>query len=175
MNLCRTVGRKEARFSEVAATADRVRCEETYGSRPPPPQVFGRHQPQPSKRETGRRHPSRRRPQCCGRGEAAGNCVSASGAFSTAPTYRVPHVLGTRAATAPEFPLRPGSTERIAQDYKIRRQCRADHSTGRAASPLPTAASSSQTSPSEQQEPAAREDCDVFHQRRPHGRLRGAE
>ena len=45
MNLCRTVGRKEARFRGVAATSDRVRCGEAYGSRPPPPQVSGRHRP----------------------------------------------------------------------------------------------------------------------------------
>ena len=31
MNLCRTVGHKEARFRGVAATADRVRCGEAYG------------------------------------------------------------------------------------------------------------------------------------------------
>ncbi len=45
MNLCRTEGRKEARFRGVAATADRVRRGEAYGSQPPPPQVLGSHQP----------------------------------------------------------------------------------------------------------------------------------
>ena len=66
--------------------------------------------------------------------------------------------MGTRAAAAPEFLLRLGSTGRIEQDYKTRRQCRGEHSRGRATSPWPTAASSSRTSPSEQPEPVARED-----------------
>ena len=174
MNLCRTVGRTEARFNGVAATADRVRCEKAYGSRPPSPLVFVRHRPQTSRRETGRRRLSRRGPQCCGRGEAARNCVSAARAFSTAYVDRVSHVRGTRVATAPKFLLRPGSTGRIELDYKTRRQCRAEHSRGRAKSPWQTAASSSRTSPSEQPEPATREDREDLRCRLPQGRLRGA-
>ncbi len=54
MNLCRTVGRKEARFKGVAATADRVRYGEAYGSRPLPPQVSGRHRQKTSRRGAGR-------------------------------------------------------------------------------------------------------------------------
>ncbi len=169
MNLCRTVGRTEARFSGVVAVADCVRCEEAYGSRPQPPHVFGRHRPQTSRRETGRRRPSRRRPRCCGRGEAAGNCVSDARAFSTALANRESHVLGTRAATTPEFILRPSSAGRIEQDYKTRRQCRVEHSRGRATSPLPTVASSSRISPSEQPEPDAREDCEDLRCRLPRG------
>ena len=45
MNLCRTEGRKEARFRGVAATAYRVRSGEAYGSQPPSPHVLGSHQP----------------------------------------------------------------------------------------------------------------------------------
>jgi hypothetical protein len=75
MNLCQTVGRKEARFSGVAATADRVRCEEAYGSRPPPPQVFVRHRPLTSRRGAGRRCPAREGPPCRGRGEATWDCA----------------------------------------------------------------------------------------------------
>ena len=40
--------------------------------------------------------------------------------FSTAPTGRVPHVLGTCTVAAPEFSLRPGPTGSIGQDYKTR-------------------------------------------------------
>jgi hypothetical protein len=54
MNLCQAVGRKEARLREVVATADRVRCGEAYGSRPPPAQVIGRHRPRTSRRGAGR-------------------------------------------------------------------------------------------------------------------------
>ena len=50
MNLYRAVGRKEARLKGVGATAYRVRYGEAYGSRPPPPQVIGRHRPQMSRR-----------------------------------------------------------------------------------------------------------------------------
>jgi hypothetical protein len=81
---------------------------------------FRKHQPYTSRRETGRRRLSRKRPQCCGRGEAARNCVSAAGAFSTAPTERVPHVLGTRAAGTLELQLRPGPTGSIGQDHKTK-------------------------------------------------------
>ena len=38
--------------------------------------------------------------------------------FSTASVVRVPHVLGTRVAAAPEFLLRPGSAGRIEHDFK---------------------------------------------------------
>ncbi len=130
MNLCRTVGRKEARLSGVAATADRVCCEEAYGSRPPPPKVFGRYRPQTSSREIGRRRRSRRRPRCCGRGEAAGNCVNAAEAFSTALVDRVPYVLGTRAATAPEFSPRVGPTGSIGQDHKTRTELKGRRTQG---------------------------------------------
>ena len=94
---------------------------------------FRKHQPYTSRRETGRRRLSRKRPQCCGRGEAAGNCVNAAGAFFTALVDRVPQVLGTRAAAAPEFLLRPGSAGRTEHDYKTRMKCREEHSRGRAA------------------------------------------
>jgi hypothetical protein len=130
---CMDRGPQGSAVQWVAAAADRVRCGEAYGSRPQPPQVFWRHRLNTSRRETGRSRPSRRRPQCCGRGEAAGNCVNAAGAFLTAPVDRVPQVLGTRAASAPEFLLRPGSAGRTEHDYKTRMKCREEHSRGRAA------------------------------------------
>ena len=139
------------------AAVESVRCGEAYGSHQPPPSVLQKHQPYASRRGAGKRCPARIRPQCCGRGEAAGDCVDTAGAFSTATADRVPHVLGTRYAAAPEFLLRLGSAGRTEQDYKTRKQCYGEHSRGRAASPWPTAASSP-TSPSEQPEPAARED-----------------
>jgi hypothetical protein len=92
--------------------------------------VLEKHQPFTSRRETGRRRLSRRRPQCCGRGEAARNCVSAAGAFSTTPTERVPHVLGTRAAAVPEFSLRPGPTGSIGQDHKTRNELKGRRAQG---------------------------------------------
>ena len=92
--------------------------------------VLEKHQPYTSRRETWRRRLSRRRPQCCGRGEAARNCVSAGGAFSTTPTKRVPHVLGTRAATVPEFSLRPGPTGSIGQDHKTRNKLKGRRAQG---------------------------------------------
>ena len=173
MNLCRTVDRTEARFGGVAGTADRVRCEEVYGSRPPPPLVFGRHRPQTSRMEKGMRRPSKRRQQCCGRGEAAGNCVNVVGAFSTTLIDRVPHVLGTRAEAAPELLLRPSSAGRIEHDCKTRRQRRGEHSRGRATSPWPAATSSSRTSLVEQPEPVAREDREDLSCRQPQRRQRG--
>ena len=92
--------------------------------------VLEKHHPYTSRRETGRRRLSRRRPQCCGRGEAARTCVSAAGAFSTTPTERVPHVLGTRAAAVPEFSLRPGPTGSIGQDHKTRNELKGRRAQG---------------------------------------------
>ncbi len=79
MNLCRAVGRKEARFRGVVATADRVRCGEAYGSRPPPPCV--RETPtlnvQTRSKEAGCL--AREGRLCCGGGGSAGDCVGAAG------------------------------------------------------------------------------------------------
>ena len=117
----RAGGRKEARFVGVAATG-RARCVAVCVSQPPPSMAPRLHQPSTFRRETGRRCPLRRGPQCCGRGEAAGNCASTDGAFSTAHVDRIPHILGMRPAAAPESPLRPGSTGRLGQDYKTRHE-----------------------------------------------------
>ena len=65
----------------MTANADRARCGEAYGTQPPPPSVLGKHQPNTSRREPGRRCPLRRTTRCCGRGEAAGDCVSTAELF----------------------------------------------------------------------------------------------
>ena len=124
-----TRGRKEAWFSGVGGCTSRT-LRRSVRDAAPPPSVLRRHQPFTSRRGARRRFPTRRGPQCCGRGEAAGNCASAAGAFSTAFADRVPHVLGTRAAAAPEFLLRSGSTVRIAQDYKTRTELKGRRAQG---------------------------------------------
>jgi hypothetical protein len=126
MNLCRTGGRKDARFRRVAATADRVRWEKRTGVGCRRHRGPGNPDPKTSRRETGRRRPSRRRPLCRGRGEAAGDCVGTAGASLPVPADRVLHVLGTRAIGTPEFLLRPGSTGRIGQGYKTRKKCKGE-------------------------------------------------
>ena len=54
---------------------DRVCYEGAYGSLQPPPSVLRKHQPLTSRRGAGRSCPTKRGNRCCGRGEAAGDCI----------------------------------------------------------------------------------------------------
>ena len=87
MNLC-SRGRKEAgrRGGEGYRTRTLRRA---YGGLQQPPSAFKNNtEPYTSRRGAGRRCLARMRPQRCGRGEAAGDCVNAARAFSTAAVDR---------------------------------------------------------------------------------------
>jgi hypothetical protein len=113
-------GPQESTVRRVTATTDRARCGEAYGPQPPPPSGFRKYQPKTSRREPGRRCPLRRVSQCCGRGEAAGDCVSTAARFFDGFCRPRTARTGYASCSSLGVSLRPGPTGSIGQEHKTR-------------------------------------------------------
>ena len=129
MNLC-SRGRKEAgrRGGEGYRTRTLRRA---YGGLQQPPSAFKNNtEPYTSRRGAGRRCLARRRPQRCGRGEAAGDCVNVARALSTAAEVARTARTGYAGCSSPGVLLRPGSTGSLEQDYKTRNEFKGGRTQG---------------------------------------------